>query len=175
MGILINLSGWIYFNWRTGLAQWLKSPHWAKRSWVRVSLSACRGKACLGYSFPRPHSRGSYQHWVCPFFLEQWWFTEDIWTKLEKHVQVICERVPHCLDWRLIWPGWLSPLCQDDWRNWRAGTGIHIADVSLFLPDVDLVWYLMLIFLFISGETEDTFIADLAVGLATVRLESGYI
>jgi len=56
----------VYCEIRTGLAQWLKSPHWAKRSWVRVSLSACRGKACLGYSFPRPHSRGSYQHWVCP-------------------------------------------------------------------------------------------------------------
>ena len=40
---------------------------------------------------------------------------------------------------------------------------------------VDLVWYLMLIFLFISGETEDTFIADLAVGLATVRLDFEYI
>jgi len=48
----------------------LASKNWSKvdkslkeKLWkIRVSLSACRGKACLGYSFPRPHSRGSYQH-----------------------------------------------------------------------------------------------------------------
>ena len=233
---------------------------------------------------------------IFSFSLEQWWFTEDIWRQLEERIQVICEWVPHCLDWRPIWPGWLGSLCQDDWRNWRASTdcrwwpschqpnckylvfalswygqplilfgslhlltnpyvfrglrrlsrrshamlfclrcllypaffcwicsvcSTHIWTVRYWVltyspffqvnqigsvtesieavkmskhagwgvmtshrryayswcvtVHVDLVWYLMLIFLFISGETEDTFIADLAVGLATVRLESGYI
>jgi hypothetical protein len=55
---------------RTGLAQWWEAFPLSQRSWVRRSLSAkCRGNACLGYSFPRPHSCGSHQHWVCPFFL----------------------------------------------------------------------------------------------------------
>jgi len=45
---------------RTGLAQWWEAFPLSQRSWVRRSLSAkCRGNACLGYSFPRPHSCGS--------------------------------------------------------------------------------------------------------------------
>jgi hypothetical protein len=46
-----------------------------QRSWVRRRPSAkCTGKACLDYySIPRPHSRGSRQHWVCPFFVLYKW------------------------------------------------------------------------------------------------------
>jgi len=42
-----------------------------RTSKVRHGLPACRGKACLGYSFHRPQSHGSYQHWVCPFLPER--------------------------------------------------------------------------------------------------------
>lgn len=65
---------------------------------------------------------------ICFFFLmmilisEQQRLTKNLRKWIEGSVQVICIWVPNCVDWGSIWPGWLDPLCQDDWGDWCSGS-----------------------------------------------------
>ena len=54
-----------------GLVQWWELSHWVTRSRVRSSLSAdfTGERLASVFPFPKPHSCGSLQHWVCPFFV----------------------------------------------------------------------------------------------------------
>lgn len=52
-----------------GLGQWWELSHWVNMSRFEAASPHLQGRLALVYPIPRPHSCGSLQHWVCPFFI----------------------------------------------------------------------------------------------------------